>query len=279
MELPTREHTLLDDLALVYLALVRDAGRDATRATRAALARRLARWDAAAGTDAVDHALGRAADTLRTADAEARVQQAVGAVGARLPRPQLQRLVDDLVEAGLADGALLAEESRFIGQLVKAWGVHGPEASAARWSILRSADPAGPSPLHGLGLVYLALAHQADHDIVPAELEAIGKKLKEWVPDARPHEVDAVVQEVLRRYAAGPADEVVAEAVEVVRQAVPAHQRAALVADLHYVARADGVMLVEEKEIIARLARAWGVPLRASAPDASPKKQKDREGA
>ena len=48
------------------------------------------------------------------------------------------------------------------------------------------------------------------------------------------------------------------EAVQAVRDSVPAYQRAAILDDLRYIADADGVLLVEERVLIEKIAEAWG---------------------
>ena len=47
------------------------------------------------------------------------------------------------------------------------------------------------------------------------------------------------------------------EAVEAVKASVPAFQLNAVLDDLRYIANADGVLLVEERVMIEKLADAW----------------------
>ena len=115
--------------------------------------------------------------------------------------------------------------------------------------------------LHDLAVVYIALAHQADDDLSQKELDAISRKMAEWLPAAIPDDVRVIVEEALRTYAATDQRSLVRGAIQRLKVIVPAHQRAAIFADLEYIARADDIVLVEEKAIIAELASAWDTEL------------------
>ena len=48
------------------------------------------------------------------------------------------------------------------------------------------------------------------------------------------------------------------EAVEAVKASVPAFHLHAVLDDLRYIANADGVLLVEERVMIEKIAKVWG---------------------
>ncbi len=176
--------------------------------------------------------------------------------------PDMRRaFLHDLVELALHDDWYMHEEGRFISAVARRWNVHPAEEGKSRlWSVMDSHESADAwTVVHDLALVYLALAHQADDDLSQRELDAIVKKLAEWLPAALPADVVIIVSESLQAYARGLDASAITAAVGRIKRAVPLHQRAALIADLEYVAEADRIVLVEEKTIIAELARAWGV--------------------
>ena len=43
------------------------------------------------------------------------------------------------------------------------------------------------------------------------------------------------------------------------KTALPAYQRQAILEDLRYIADADGLLLIEERVMIEKIARAWDV--------------------
>ena len=81
------------------------------------------------------------------------------------------------------------------------------------------------------------------------------------MPDSIPADVNRIVSEAMIAYSEGDHDAMVESAVSNLQEAVPEHQRRAVLNDLMFIARADKVVLVEEKEMIAKLAVAvaWDI--------------------
>lgn len=167
----------------------------------------------------------------------------------------------DLVQLALHDDWYMHEEGTFISAVARRWDVHPAEEGRSRlWSVMNSQSADSEwTPVHDLALIYLALAHRADDELSQRELDAITRKLGEWLPASLPSDVVIIVSEALHVYARGVDDRLLSNAVARIKETVPQHQRAAIIVDLEYVARADDVMLVEEKAIISELARAWDV--------------------
>jgi uncharacterized tellurite resistance protein B-like protein len=261
MEQSTPDRYLLYDLALIYLALAHGTDARLDDAEVDAMAARLHAWQATASGETVLRAVRDALGVYTRGAAQAEVARAVQDVADTVAPVERQRIVNDLVHIALADGQFLHEEGAFIGSLARVWDVHLPQQSdGAGWSLLWS-EPRTWTPVHDLTFVYLTLAHKTDCELSRAEIQAVIKKVGEWLPEAGEDDVEALVQTVLASYARQGGARALAEAVASVKAAVPSHQRAALLSDLHYVANADGVMLVEEKQMIAQLAQAWGIPL------------------
>lgn len=263
MESNNQDRHILRDLALIYIALAHSTDQDLDDAEVDTIGRRLHAWQTEATSETVLGAIREALEAYVDGGGAAGVDRAVEQIRNTLSVDLRQRIVDDLVEVAMADDKFLSEESTFIEQLTKAWGVHvndRPDEDGRKWSILSQDGRTGEwTPLHDLALVYTTLAHSTDDDLSIDEVSAITEKLREWMPDAKEVDVLNVVQEAMQAYSQGPDKRVFAESVEAVRKFVPEHQRPALLADLRYVAEADGEMLEQERALIERLSKAWEV--------------------
>lgn len=111
--------------------------------------------------------------------------------------------------------------------------------------------------LHDLALLYLGLAHGADEDLHPAETKQIAASLRRWQPDKDPALIDHVIREATLTYLNGANSQRLTEAVKVLRDALPAKLRSTILHDLSEIARADGEILSEEKDFIAKIASSW----------------------
>ena len=254
------DEDILKDLALLYVALAHGSDQRLENAELEVIADRLHAWqDRAAGETALG-AIKAALEAYVGEASQARIEQAVAHLREACPEEQRRAMLEDFVAIALADDVFLYEEARFIERLAAAWDVHPSAGDGGRlWNVLNAGRAGDWTPLHDLALVYLAVAHQPDRDIAEPEREAIAKKVKEWLPEAREADVAAVVREAFRVYAEAFDEATMARALASLRSAVPPHQRAALLADLRYIACADGVMLVEERAFIERIARALGL--------------------
>ena len=260
MEASAQHQRILHDLALVYLALAHGADNRLDGAELDMVATRLEEVQAGLSGGTVLHAVKAALEAYTGEESAARVRQAVGNLRTSVPPAMRRRVIRDLTEIGKADDRFLFAEATFIGDLVAAWrqAPGAPaEADSATWSIFGQDHEGGWTLVHDLAFIYVTLAHRTDGALARAELRAISDKIGEWMPNAGPDDLRALLGEVLRAYDAEPEGRTFEAAVEAVRQNLPAHQRAAVLDDLRYVADADGVLLVEERVLIERLAEAW----------------------
>ena len=249
--------SVLRDLATIYVALAMRDGRD-DEDLAGEIAGLLAKWawdgSIAAALPDVQSAIDVFRRELSASDLVACIQRVRDHSNPNDRRVALQ----DLISLALEDGAYSSLEARFVGALAREWDVHPEEPEHRLWSVFEADGLAGAwSRVHDLAIVYISLAHGSDRDLTQAEIDAIARKLGEWLPAALPSDVVVVLSEALRRYAEGPEADVVEASVTRIRESVPAHQRDAIISDLEYIAQADNVVLVEERAIIERLTRAW----------------------
>lgn len=266
METQKQAHDIIENLALIYIALAHATDHELSTAEVSAIAERLSGWQNGASTTPLS-ALKEALDDYVQEEARERVDAAIETIAEYMPQEQRQRILDDLIEIAIADGKFTHRESAFIGELSRAWEVHAsdaPSSGASWWNVLDNGNTQdGWTALHHLALVYISLAHETDDDLSTREIDAITNKLCEWVPDACEDDMLTVVQEVLAAYVQGQDKRLFNESVEALKGAVPEHQRPAILADLRYIADADGVLLDSERKMIERLSHAWEMPMDA----------------
>ncbi|MFQ5569043.1 MAG: TerB family tellurite resistance protein [Rhodothermales bacterium] len=262
MESPSSEQRILRNLALIYIALAHGADQDLDDAEMDVIASRLHEAQSGVSDGTVLRAVKGALEDYTQEDAPQRIDQAVRHLREAAPPTLRRRILKDLTDIGKADDRFLFAEAGFIGQLMDAWKedtTDATEDSDAMWSVFGPGHQAfGWTPIHDLVLIYVTLAHQTDDNLSRVEIEAIITKINEWLPNADEETLRHVLNDVLNVYAEESEEHTLDAAIEAVKEAVPAHQRAAVLDDLRYIANADGVLLVEERVMIEKLATAWG---------------------
>ena len=106
--------------------------------------------------------------------------------------------------------------------------------------------------LRNLALLYLALAHGADDYLSDSELRTVIHQIERRFPDlvADTHSAQEVVMEALSVYA--DAEEpltLLSDAMAALRDSISLEDRARFLDDLSHVARADGVVLRDERVV------------------------------
>ncbi len=263
MEAQGKSRPILRDLALLYIALAHSTDQDLSEPEVQTISARLRAWQTQATEETVLSAIKDALEDYTHERAHAEVERAVKRVRDELDGTLRQKIVVDLTEIALSDDKFLYAEGSFIGELARAWDVHVTDEDARPWSVLNGngndADHPGWSPVHDLALIYFEIVHGTDDDVRESEVDAVVKKIREWLPDADDSGVLKVVHEAMHAYVQRPDKRLFEDSVNSLRKVVPAHQRSALLADLHFVARADGSISEKEQAMIDKLAAAWDI--------------------
>lgn len=125
------------------------------------------------------------------------------------------------------------------------------------------AEPRAEETLHYLSLLYLALAHAADDYVSGAELQTVVHRLQETVGrDVDPFAVQDSVMEALAVHVDTPDSlRLFDEAMMALRDAHPRERLERFLRDLIDVARADGIILDDERGLLAKLADGWRLQL------------------
>lgn len=111
--------------------------------------------------------------------------------------------------------------------------------------------------LRHLTLLYLGLAQGADDDLDEAETRAMKARLRRWVPGKDPALIDHVIRDVSMAQREEVDVERVREAADLLGEHLSREARETILRDLAEIARADGVVLREEKDFIRHVAQAW----------------------
>lgn len=118
--------------------------------------------------------------------------------------------------------------------------------------------PVHAQRLRNLALVYLALAHDTDHDLTNDEVDAITARLRPWAAVSAGTVVGALKQ-AMDLYASGEGDAHVRAALASLHDDLSDGERAQIVEDLMEIAEADGRFLFRESTFIGDVTRAWNL--------------------
>ena len=115
------------------------------------------------------------------------------------------------------------------------------------------------SLLHDMSLICVVLAHGSDNELSNVEIEAILKRLHEWQPDLGEEEFRSVLRDALNVYASQPGQDVLSASLLSIKEVLPVIQRVAFIDDLVSIAKVDGGIIENEREMIRDISVALGV--------------------
>ena len=110
---------------------------------------------------------------------------------------------------------------------------------------------------HDLALIYIALAYGTDEELSEDELATITDVLQEWRDDFPADEVQDVVMEAVAIYLKDDAENEVIRSIDALKAQLSHEDRERALEDVMRIAKADGVVLRTERDLIHRLAVAW----------------------
>jgi uncharacterized tellurite resistance protein B-like protein len=135
---------------------------------------------------------------------------------------------------------------------------------------MRIEGKSGLALLHDLAILYLGLAQGTDDDLDPSETKEVAACLRRWQPNKDPALIDHVIRDVSLSYKEEATTEEVREAVQSLGEVLSEERRREIMGDLAEIARADGMVLQEEKDFVEQIAEMWDVSQDANLdPDAS----------
>ena len=131
--------------------------------------------------------------------------------------------------------------------------------------------------LHDMALIYVALAHGTDRQLVDQELDEISARLSEWRKDLSHEDVQEVVMEALVIYLEGNRQEEITRSMLRIKKDVPVLERVAMLDDLKRIAEADGEVVANEEGLIRSLVKIWDVEPHGT--DAQEERLENEDGA
>jgi uncharacterized tellurite resistance protein B-like protein len=263
MEETTNAWTPTHDLALIYVALAYGTDHELSDNELDAITGALREWNPEADEVDVQEIVMEAATIFLEGDAGEEVSRSIETLSGQLNDDERRRALTDVMNIAEADGVVLEREQGLISRVADAWSLKrlGKELISDTDAVVQSHGEDW-GLINELAFLYLVIAHSSDNQLKEAEIEVILERLQEWQPDLDAEEAEDVVRNSLQVYAEGPPEELVRESMTTLKRALPDVQRLAVLDDLHCIARADGDLTDNERDLITSLARAWDVNVR-----------------
>lgn len=258
----TSDWTTTHDLAVVYIALAYGTDHDLSDEELMVLTEALqALEDREEPT--IQEIIVEAATLFVESDAEAEVQRAMEELRVTLSPQERRNTVRYLIRIAEADGVLLEQEQGFIHALAEAWSLKQLSEELLKDTsavVQRRGENWGL--IHELAFLYVLVGHSAGDELSSETVEVMQERLQEWQPDLSGEEIREVVRRALQVCADEPEEALIHDSVEALKEVLPSTQRLTVLDDLHTVARADGTLTRNERELIASLAQAWDLNIR-----------------
>lgn len=259
--------TTTHDLAVVYIALAYGTDHELTDDELEVLTEALQRWTDQ-GDATVQDIIAEAAALFVEGDPEDEVQRAMRELRSALSPQERRQTVRNLIRIAEADGVLLEREQGFIHTLAEAWSLKQlSERLLEDTSVVVQRRGEDWSLIHELAFLYLLVGHSEGEDLSSDTIDVVVDRLQEWRPDRSEEQLREVVRRALQVYAEEPATDLIHDSVKALKKALPTTHRLTVLDDLHMVARADGAVSRNERELIQSLAEAWDLNIRMNGRD------------
>lgn len=259
----SEDWTTSHDLALVYLALAYGTDHELGDNEMRALTGALRDWTVVPSEAQVQEVVMEAATVFLEGDSQAEVRRSIQELGNELSLVQRRQALQDVMRIAEADGVLLEREQGLIHHLADAWSLKDMSEDLVKDTsavVQRRGEDWGL--IHELAFIFIVVAHSANDDLTPPQIDAALDRLQEWRPDLSTEGVRDVFRRALQVYAEEPDQSLIEGSVEALKQALPQVQRLAVIDDLCAVVRADTAPADAGRELIMTLARAWDVNVR-----------------
>ena len=251
------------DLALIYIALAYGTDHDLSDAELDTITASLESWELVPDEDRIQEVVMEAATAFLEGNARAELRRSIGELADELSAEQRRQALHDVIRIAEADGVVLEREQGIIHTLAESWSLKrlGQELLDDTRAVMQREEEEW-GLIHELAFLFIIVAHSPENALNEDEIETILGRLHEWQPDLGEGEVREVMRSALHVYSEEPVQTLIQNSVQALKQALPDVQRLAVLDDLHCVAKADGPLTDEERELITSLARAWDVNVR-----------------
>lgn len=258
--------TATHDLALLYIALAYGTDHDLSDRELQTIHDALEGWtleSGSAGSLQIDEVVIEATAAFIESDPNKEVKRAIERLRNDLSDVQRRRALEEVVRIAEADGVMLEREQGLIRSLAEAWSLKQmSEDLLDASSAIRQDEGEDWTIIHELAFVYLLTAHSPSNALNEKEIDIILGRLQEWQPSLDETAARSILRSTMQLYKAGPLDELIQSSVRTLRDALPDVQRLAVLDDINCIARVDGDLTDEERDIIQLFARAWDLNVR-----------------
>ncbi len=256
----TDEWTIHHDLALIFWYLLYSQNRTNSDREQQILVETLQGWNGAPEEDdalkeIVLEALAVYSDQEERGNA---ITEALRHLYEKLTLDERHRAIESALRIAEADGLLVLTERRVLQRIADAWEVD--RYAQALINITRPQEDDWSS-MHDIGALYVILAHSTDNKISSGEIATMVQRLMAWAPKLEEEDIRVVLRQVVKWYGTSPDQQALSQVVRSVRENMSAVQRVMVMSDLYEIARADGEMLEEEREMLATFMRSLDVTL------------------
>ena len=254
--------TTTHDLAVVYVALAYGTDHELAEEELQVVTEALQGW-ADRESAAIQEVITEVATLFVEADAEAEVRRAMRELRSTLSPQERRNTVRHLIRIAEADGVLLEREQGFIHTLAEAWSLKElSEELLEETSVVVQRRGEDWSLIHELAFLCLLVGHSDGEDLSSDTINEVVDRLQEWRPNQSEEQVREVLRRALQVYAEEPGTDLIHDSVKALKQALSTTHRLTVIDDLHAVARADGPISRNERQLIHSLAEAWDLNVR-----------------
>lgn len=265
MALPTDSWTNAHDLALIFIALAYGTDHELSEDELDTLVEAVADWRPDWEQTSAREIVLEALTVFVERDADTELQRAVEELAQTLSEDELRQALEQVVHIAEADGIVLSAEQTLITDLGRAWSLKRLSERLLSEATATVEEVPAWSLLHDLVLIYVVVAHSTDGQLTNPEIDVILQRIRHWLPKKDAENPRDVLRDVLRAYSEEPGETVLRQSVEALKDGLPPIQRILVLDDLNHIARADGAITSEEREMIRDLAKAWQVSVRLSS--------------
>ena len=254
--------THVHDIALVFLTLAYSTDSNLADEEVDAISAAIRKWKPDLTDQAIHEIVLESASVFFESDAEKEFVQSVRSLGEALKVEQRRDVLEDVMRVAEADGVLLNSEQNLLSVLAAAWDIKATKDRLVDETSARLENDPEWSVMHDIALMYLIMGHSADGNLSDVEIRTMINRLGEWEPDLDEEELRSILRRALQYYSQGPDAEDIQDSIQAIKDALRRSQRLIILDDLITIAKSDGDVTAEEREIAESLSAAWRIGVR-----------------
>ena len=262
MSMHEESWTHIHDIALVFLTLAYSTDSNLTDGEVDAISAAIRKWKPDLSDQEIHEIVLESASVFFESDAEKEFVQSVRSLGEALKIEQRRDVLEDVMRVAEADGVLLNSEQNLLSVLASAWDIKATKDRLIDETSARLENDPEWSVMHDIALMYLIMGHSADGELNDVEIRTMIDRLGEWEPGLSEEELRGIMRTALQYYSQSPDAEDIQDSINALKDALRRSQRLIILDDLITIAKSDGEVTSEEREIAESLSAAWRIGVR-----------------